>query len=398
MQEKAKVSCLKQKFAEVFGGEPEVYRAPGRINLIGEHTDYNDGFVMPAAIDRYTWTAIRSRVDQKVRLHSTNLSTTEEFDLSEVDPVPSGGWLDYPRGVAIVLKAAGYDIRGADILISGEVPIGGGLSSSAALEVSTAYALLDQSAIQTDLTNLAKLCQRAENDFVGMRCGLMDQFAACHGVAGNALALDCRSLEYDLVEIPADIALLICNTMVKHELAGSEYNSRRADCEEGVRVFSRRDLAVVALRDVTMDELDRRRSELPERIFWHCRHVITENERVQKGVVALKAGNIEAFGSLMYESHRSLRDDYEVSSPELNLMVQIASMQKGVIGARMTGGGFGGCTVNLVEREEAESFTQAVSKEYESRTGLAPEIYLCNAAGGVERASELNLVAEEALV
>jgi len=398
MREAVKSSCLKQKFAEVFGGEAEVYRAPGRVNLIGEHTDYNDGFVMPAAIDRYTSVAIRSRADQKLRLHSTNLSATEEFDLGEVDPIPSGGWLDYPRGVATVLKASGYQIRGADVLILGGVPIGAGLSSSAALEVSIAYALLDQSAVEIDLTELAKLCQRAENDFVGMRCGLMDQFAACNGVAGSALALDYRSLDYELVEIPSNIALVICNTMVKHELASSEYNSRRADCEDGVRVLSRRDPAIVALRDVTMDMLDQRRSELPERVFWHCRHVVTENERVQKGITALKAGNIEAFGSLMYESHRSLRDDYEVSSPELNLMVQIASMQRGVVGARMTGGGFGGCTVNLVEREASELFIQAIAKEYGSRTGLAPEIYACAAVGGVERVSDLNIVAEEVLV
>ena len=391
----AKISNLKWAFKDIYGGAPIVYRAPGRVNLIGEHTDYNQGFVMPAAIDRYVWTAIRSRDDRKVRIHSANYSDTAEFDLDEVMPVRKGDWSDYAQGVMVSLQNAGYNIRGADILISGDVPIGSGLSSSAAFEISVGFALLDQCGASIDRTELARMCQRAENEFVGMRCGLMDQFTACHGEVGKAIMLDCRTLEYESFEIPDDVSLVICNTMVKHELASSEYNSRRADCEEGSRILARSDPRITSLRDVTIDELDRRGSELPERIFWHCRHVVTENERVQEAAAALGSGDLEAFGTLMCESHRSLRDDFEVSSPELNLMVQIANMQEGVIGARMTGGGFGGCTINLVYKDATKEFIDTISREYDARMGITPEIYVCAAVSGVERLRETRLASVE---
>ena len=388
MGEDAKILEIKKAFDRLFGGEPEIYRAPGRVNLIGEHTDYNDGFVIPAAIDRYVWTAMARRRSRKVRIHSVNYSETVEFDLDDVCPVRKGGWGDYPQGVAVSLQNAGYDIQGADILISGDVPIGSGLSSSAAFEVSIGFAMLDRYGVSADRTEIAKLCQRAENEFVGVRCGLMDQFTACHAEAGKAIMLDCRSFEHELIEIPSDISIVICNTMVKHELGRSEYNSRRADCEEGVRILTGSSTRIEALRDVTMDELDRRRSELPEKIFWHCRHVVSANERVQRAADVLTSGDVDAFGILMYESHRSLRDDFEVSSPELNLMVQIARTREEVIGARMTGGGFGGCTVNLVRREAAEEFSNAVSREYEALIGVSPEIYVCSTVSGVERVGE----------
>ena len=386
---------MARTFDELFGGGPKIYRAPGRVNLIGEHTDYNDGFVMPVAIDRYSWVAVAKRTDQKIRIHSANYSETIEFYLDDTNPVRAGDWSDYPRGVMISLQNAGYVIQGADILISSDVPIGSGLSSSAALEVSVGFAMLDQVGAPIDRTELAQLCQSAENDFVGVRCGLMDQFTACHGKEGKAVLLDCRSLDYQLIEIPMDFSVVICNTMVKHELGRSEYNLRRADCEEGVRILARSRPNIMALRDVTMDELDRQRSELPEKIYWHCRHVVSENERVQRAAAALTSGDAEEFGSLMYESHRSLRDDFEVSSPELNLMVQIARMQDGVIGARMTGGGFGGCTVNLVRRDAVAEFTEAVSRKYAALIGLSPEIYISSAVAGVERVREsISVLAE----
>jgi galactokinase len=384
----AKIRQLNRAFKDIYGGKPAVYRAPGRVNLIGEHTDYNQGFVMPAAIDRYVWTAIRSRDDRTIRIHSANYSDATEFDLDEISPVRKGNWCDYAQGVMVSLQNAGHDIHGADILISGDVPIGSGLSSSAAFEVSIGFALLDQCGASINRMELAKLCQSAENEFVGMRCGLMDQFTACHGEAGKAIMLDCRSLEYESFEIPEEVSLVICNTMVKHELASSEYNSRRADCEEGSRILARSDPRIASLRDLTIDELDRRRSELPERIFWHCRHVVTEDGRVQEAAAALSSGDLDTFGALMCESHRSLRDDFEVSSPELNLMVQIANMQKGIIGARMTGGGFGGCTVNLVYKDTTTAFIDTVSREYNSRMGLTPEIYVCSAVSGAERLRE----------
>jgi galactokinase len=395
MDKESKMAYLRQIFTEIFGSVPKFYRAPGRVNLIGEHTDYNDGFVMPAAIDRYVWAAIANRKDRKVRIHSANYSETVTFDLDNVHPVRKGSWSDYPQGVSAMLQNAGYDIQGADILVSGDVPIGSGLSSSAAVEVAVGFAMLDQCGASVERTELAKLCQRAENEFVGMRCGLMDQFTACNGEAGRAIMLDCRSLDYESIEMPHDISLVICNTMVKHKLANSEYNSRRADCEEGGSILARSNPGIKALRDVTMHELDQRRNELPERIFWHCRHVVSENERVQRAAVALASGDVEAFGDLMYESHRSLRDDFEVSSPELNLMIQIASMQRGVIGARMTGGGFGGCTVNLVYKNAVDEFIAAISREYELRIGLAPEIYVSSAVEGVERLREARLATIE---
>jgi len=395
MSDEPKVNCLNEKFALIFGEEPVVYRAPGRINLIGEHTDYNEGFVMPAAIDRYIWVAIRLRLDRTIRIHSTNYSETKEFDLDELDPKPDHTWLDYPRGVAVMLQQAGCKIGGADVLVWSDVPIGAGLSSSAAFEVSVAYALLAESSIPIDRTQLAKICQRAENEFVGIRSGLMDQFTVCHGITERAIALDCRSLEYELVKLPEHLALLICNTMVKHELASSEYNSRRADCDEGVRLLSRWTPGITALRDVSLADLDRHRSALPEKVYWHCHHVVSENERVQKAVAALKANDTKTFGDLMYESHRSLRDDYEVSSPELNLMVQIASMQPGVEGARMTGGGFGGCTVNLVAADAVDTFVNGVCVEYQTRTRIKPEIYVCTAVDGVEQAERVDEAAKE---
>ena len=381
------VESLKEAFAACYGGgaEPQVYRAPGRVNLIGEHTDYNDGFVMPAAIDFYTWVAAAPREDRRLRLRSENFDESAEFDLDDADPRPRGHWSDYPRGVAVMLTRSGIDLRGADLLIRGEVPIGSGLSSSAAVEVATAYALADLSCARLDAMELAKLCQRAENEFVGVRCGLMDQFIACHGRASAALLLDCRTLDYASLPLPTDVRLVVCNTMVRHELAGGEYNERRAQCEEGVRLLSRSLPCVRALRDVTSTELERLKDELPHVVYRRCRHVVGEDERVTAARTALERGDLAEFGRLMGESHRSLRDDYEVSCRELDLMVELARAQEGVYGARMTGGGFGGCTVNLVGAYFVDAFRRGVARGYEDATGIRPEIYVCAPAEGVGR-------------
>lgn len=358
------------------------FRAPGRVNLIGEHTDYNEGFVMPAAIGFSTFVTISPRDDRKVSLFSENFSEEIEFDLDDPNLQAAGHWSDYSKGVAVTLERAGYRLQGASLRIRGEVPIGSGLSSSAALEVATCYALVSNSGLSVEPVEIAKLCQRAENEFVGMRCGIMDQFASCCGQAGKALMLDCRSLDHELLPLPREMRLVICNTMVKHALAASAYNKRRAECEAGVRHFVQSLPNVRALRDVTEADLNLYGGDLSEVVYRRCRHVITENARVLDAAKALEGQDLEAFGRLMNESHRSLRDDYEVSCRELDVMVELARECEGVYGARMTGGGFGGCTVNLVNVENVDGFKRTVVQGYTEATGLVPEIYICSAADG----------------
>ncbi|MEK6281923.1 MAG: galactokinase [Acidobacteriota bacterium] len=360
------------------------FRAPGRVNLIGEHTDYNDGFVMPAAIDLATTVSVRFHDNRRVSVFSESFDEVFEFDLDEPKPVPRNHWSDYVRGVAVVLEQAGHHLRGATLGIRSHVPLGAGLSSSAAIEVATANALLAISGASVPPVELAKLCQRAENEFVGMRCGIMDQFISCNAQARNALMLDCRSLEYKLLPLPSDVRLVICNTTVKHELASSEYNDRRVECEAGVYHFFQSRPNVRALRDVTTAELERARHDLSDLIYRRCRHVISENARVLAAAKALECNDLKTFGQLMYESHRSLRDDYEVSCKELDVMVNLAAQVEGVYGARMTGGGFGGCTINLVQAQNVEEFKRFVTQGYEQATGMAAEIYVCNAAQGAE--------------
>jgi galactokinase len=362
-----------------------MYRAPGRVNLIGEHTDYNDGFVLPAAIEFYCWVAAASRCDRKLIIHSDNFNETVEASLDSFPAAGKKHWSSYPLGVAWALEASGKHLSGANLFISGDVPLGAGLSSSAAIEVAVGFALLQQSGLVTDLTELARLCQRGENEFVGARVGIMDQFVACYGRASHVLLLDCRSLEYKPVKLPPGIQLVISNTMVKHEIESSQYNTRRAECEEAVRTLRKVLPGVRALRDVTINQLEENRALLNTTVYSRCRHVVTENERVQSAVRAFESGDLRALGQLMRGSHCSLRDDYQVSCKELDVMVEIAAAQPGVIGARMTGGGFGGCTINLVESAAVEAFKQNVAAEYLARTGRKPEIYVSLASEGVRQ-------------
>ena len=364
--------------------EGRTFRAPGRVNLIGEHTDYNDGFVMPAAIDFYTWARISSREDRKLQIRSENFDEEVEIDLDDPNIARRTHWSDYPAGVAVILERAGYRLRGARLDIRGEVPIGSGLSSSAAIEVATACALTTISAIEIERSELALLCRRAENEFVGARVGIMDQFVSLFGQSHKALLLDCRSLDYRLLPLPDNVRLIICNTMVKHELASNAYNDRRAQCEAGVEIVAKHVPGVTALRDVTIEQLEQCKSELTDVIYRRCRHVITENARVLAAGEALEQGDLNEFGRLMAESHHSLRDDYEVSIRELDLMVEFANRVEGVYGARMTGGGFGGSTVNLVAVEQTEEFRERVAQWYEEATQIRPEIYVCDAAEGAE--------------
>jgi len=374
---------LARKFAAMFGESPRIYQAPGRVNLIGEHTDYNDGLVMPAAIGFYTWAAIAPRSDRKVVIHSENFSACTEFDLNDMPLTRVGQWSDYAIGVAKMLEASESRLSGANLLIAGNVPQGAGLSSSASMEVAVGYALLEMTGQTINLTKLARLCQQAENEFVGARCGIMDQFIASHGKRDHALLLDCRSMEYRLLPLRGDARLVICNTMIKHNHATGQYNLRRSECEAGVGYIAKNHPSVRALRDASLADLAACRSELPETILRRCRHVIQENIRVLQAAAALEQEDLEAVGELMGQSHVSLRDDFEVSCRELDLMVELAMQAEGVYGARMMGGGFGGCTINLVRSDYVESFRLTVSEAYEQSTGMKPDVYVCTAADGV---------------
>lgn len=379
---------IQKFFRQQFRGVPRVYRAPGRVNLIGEHTDYNDGFVMPAAIDFYIWLAISPRVDHKIIVHSVNFSETVEIDLANEYPKPKKHWSDYVQGIVLMLKRANQPIRGADIVIRGDVPIGAGLSSSAAIEVSTGFALLDIAGLSIDRVELAKLCRCAENEFVGAQVGIMDQFISACGHRGKALMLDCRSLDFRLLPVPDVVSLVICNTMIRHELSKGEYNTRRQECSEAVRLLSSVLPGIRALRDVTPQDLQRHAGLLPPVILQRVRHVVGEDARVQDAAAALQRLDFHKFGSLMNESHRSLRDDYQVSCRELDIAVELAADAPGVFGARMTGGGFGGCTINLVASESVQDFKRHVSQGYERKTGIAPQIFVSSAAEGVGEAKQ----------
>lgn len=339
---------------------------------------------MPAAINPSCFAKVSAREDRKLQIISTNFDDDREVDLDDRDLSARGHWSDYPVGVAVMLERAGYRLRGARLELHSEVPMGSGLSSSAAVEVSTACALAAVSDLTIDRKELALLCQKAENEFVGARVGIMDQFVSLFGREQKALMLDCRSLEYKLLPLPVRVRLVVCNTMVKHEHASSAYNERRAQCEAGVEYLAKFLPNVSALRDVTFEQLERFGRDLPEVIYRRCRHVVTENARVLTAAEALKRSELSLFGSLMAESHASLRDDYEVSSRELDLMVELASKVEGVYGARMTGGGFGGCTINLVDVDHVAAFTRVVAEGYEQVTGLKPEIYVCEASNGAE--------------
>ena len=373
---------LAGRFAECFGVRPAILRAPGRVNLIGEHTDYNDGFVMPGAIGFCTRVAAAGREDRKLVIASEQFAGRFEFDVDHLPERGAGTWCDYVLGVAVMLQQSGHRLQGASLLVNGEIPIGAGLSSSAAIEVASALALMALNGIATPMPEVAKLCQRCENVFIGARVGIMDQFVSCLGKAGHALLLDCRSLEFEQIPIPENVRMVVCNTIVKHRHAGGEYNRRREECEEGVRLLAKWFPEIRALRDVSDEQLMRHEGEIPEKIFMRCRHVVQENVRVLEGARRLREGDVNGFGRLMRDSHRSLRDLYQVSCRELDVMVEAAEGLPGFYGGRMTGGGFGGCTLNLVEAPRAEGFARLISKRYQAVTGIRPEIYICSAGDG----------------
>jgi len=378
--------ALLGEFRRRFGeGEIRVFWAPGRVNLIGEHTDYNGGFVLPMAIDRGTIVAAKPTGHRQVRVHTMNLNESAEFDLDGGRRARTGSWLDYVEGVARSLEARGAWLAGADLVIQSTVPVGAGLSSSAALETSVGMALLTISGLAMDGKSLALAGQAAEHEYVGIKCGIMDQYVAAMGAAGHALLIDCRTVESTTVKMGfRDLAIVVCDTGVRHALASTEYNRRRAECEQGVRLLAEYLPGITSLREVSLDQFQQYEKELPELISRRCRHVITENYRTLGGRTLLEDGDGEGFGRLMLDSHASLRDDYEVSCRELDLMVDAARGVEGTLGARMTGGGFGGCTVNLVRNECLDEFRDTVQREYTRATNISPAIHVVEAADGAK--------------
>lgn len=376
---------LSAVFQERYGKIPRIFRAPGRVNLIGEHTDYNDGFVLPMAIDRDTLVAIAPRDDRVLRVWSLNLKESREIDLDNPGPGRRGMWIEYVEGVAAALSDYGIRLTGAEIALKSEVGIGSGLSSSAALEIALGKALTGISSGHIDMLSLALAGQTAEHRFVGIKCGIMDQYTSVHAIKDHAILLDCRSLQSR--QIPLHLHgynIVICDSRVRHALASSEYNQRRQDCQSGVQILAAVLPGIRALRDVTLEQLNAHRSLLTETVYRRCRHVITENERTLGAASALAEGDVPAVARLMSESHRSLRDDYEVSCSELDLLVDLAQAQPGALGSRMTGGGFGGCTVNIVETGKLKAFGEHVMLEYQHCTGITPEIFAAHPSAGAE--------------
>lgn len=373
----------RKAFRAQYGGSgPRCFRAPGRVNLIGEHTDYNDGFVLPVAIDRQVALAVRERKDQLVRVYSDQFKQESTLDLTRIIPDDDAPWSNYLRGVALVLESRGFRLCGLDGVLSGDVPTGAGLSSSAAVEVASAVTWRSLAGIQLSNVELALACQQAEREFVGVDCGIMDQFISTLGRAGHALLIDCRSLAYEQVAIPASVAVVVCDTRKRRGLVDSQYNERRRECEVGVGLLRKRLPKVRALRDVSMRQLEAFATDLPPVTLRRCRHVVSENERVLSMVKALRSGDLSEVGRQMARSHQSLRDDYEVSCAELDAMVEAAQSTSGTIGARMTGAGFGGCAVALVERAALGAWESAVLQKYLDSTGIQGEAYVCEAADG----------------
>lgn len=371
------MSCIQNlitEFTRIHGAPPEkIARAPGRVNLIGEHTDYNDGFVMPIAIDRCVYIAARARTDHKVGVTALDIQggQTDLFDLDDISHHPDYRWANYIRGAAYYLAQQQVKLTGIDAVVSSDLPSGAGLSSSAALEVATATILQAFTSQRLSGVVVAQICQKAENDFVGVKSGIMDQYASALGERGAAIKIDCRSLTYESVKLPRGVTIVVADTNKKRHLAGSDYNTRRMECENAAMLLTQLlHKRIDALRDVSYKEFKTVASHLPENLRKRARHVITENDRVQKAARAAKRNDPIKLGLLMAESQASLRDDYEASSPELDIMVELALQQSGCLGSRLTGAGWGGATVNLVRDTNVDAFVENVTWAYRERTGI----------------------------
>ncbi len=380
---------LKDTFSTLYGSssqEPDIFFAPGRVNLIGEHTDYNGGYVFPCALNFGTYLVIKPSDDGVIRFASTNFDFKTEIPLKKISEKVDDQWVNYPLGVINELIDQGMSVRGADMLFSGDIPNGAGLSSSASVEMVTADALNELFGVRLSMLDLVKISQRAENEFVGMNCGIMDQFAVGMGKKDHAVFLNCDTLEYDLVPLTLkDYRLVITNTNKKRALTDSKYNERRAECEKAV-AFINRKRSIRNLGELTLDEFEQLQDLIPdETVRRRAYHVVSEDERVLEAVQALKNGDLVHFGELMYESHASLRDNYEVTGFELDTLVDEARKIPGVIGSRMTGAGFGGCTVSLVQKDQTDSFMQQLEKAYTQKTGLKPDFYVAEVGDGAKK-------------
>ena len=364
-------------FQQRYGVAPAfVVRAPGRVNLIGEHTDYNDGFVMPMAIDRATWIALRPSGDRRVTVHALDFGESDTFDLDHLTRAP-GSWVNYVRGVAWALQQHGYATAGWEGVIAGDVPVAAGLSSSAALLLATARAFAAVTDWVWDAPLMAQLSQYAENKWVGLNCGIMDQMISAAGVADHALLIDCRSLALSPMPLPPGIAVVVLDTATRRGLVDSAYNERRSQCEIAAQHFG-----AAALRDVSLAQLEDAKPDLDAQTYRRARHVITENARVLQACDAMRGGDATGLGRLLDASHVSLRDDFQVSSRELDIIVEIATAHPACLGARMTGAGFGGCAVALVREELTQGFAAVTTAAYTARTGLTPRVYVCRATDG----------------
>lgn len=367
-------ASIEKLFKERFKVQPLIVRSPGRVNLIGEHTDYNEGFVLPAAIDKATYVAVSAREDNQCEWFAADLNESFTCDITNLQK--QKGWANYLMGVAAQIQKAGYKIKGFNCVFGGDIPIGAGLSSSAALECALAFALNELFNLGIDKLTLVKMAQKAEHEYAGVMCGIMDQFASTFGKEGHAIKLDCRSLDFEYFPIKMEgIRIVLCDTQVKHSLASSAYNKRREQCEEGVRIIHKHHPEVKSLRDVTIEMVSQHlQVEHPE-IYQRCAYVVEENNRLLAGCEDLQRGDLASFGNRMYLSHYGLRDMYEVSCKELDFLVAFAEKEKAVIGARMMGGGFGGCTINLVKEDGLQDFSERISKAYKEAMGQELKIY-----------------------
>ncbi|SNT26574.1 galactokinase [Granulicella rosea] len=373
----ARIEALLAQHKLLTDVEPTIVQAPGRVNLLGEHTDYSGGFCMPAALSFNTLIAVSPRTDGVVRVRSVDFDQTAGVEIATLPAKGAGEWKDYPVGVLWALLQRGVAIAGADLTLQGNVPLGSGLSSSASVEVATATALLHVAGVTLTGAEIALLCQKAENLYVGAPCGIMDQFISANGKKDHALALDTRSLSFELAPLPGTVRLVVSNSMVKHSIGGGEYGTRRAEVEAGAAA-----LGVPMLRDATLTDLQRKQSQMPDNVYRRARHVISDSQRVLDGVEALRAGDVRLFGQIMNEAHVSYRDDFEASCDECDLLQTIALALPGCFGARLTGGGFGGCTVNLVEAAASEAFAASLAEKYHAATGIKPDVYVCEIGDG----------------
>ena len=379
------MQSIVRTFKDRYGKEPLVVAAPGRVNLIGEHTDYNDGFVLPAAVDKKMFVALAPNGTSTVNVYASAYDQPYSFDVNRIEAVKETKWYSYLKGVIYLIQERNKKVKGVDVIIDGNVPVGAGMSSSAALSSGFAFGLNEVFQLGLTRMDIAHIAQKTEHIFLGVMVGIMDMFASLHGKAEHVIKLDCRSMEYEYIPFRfPDYKIVLVNTMVEHSLASSEYNVRRKQCEEGVAIMKKHlGENIKTLRDVPLKELEAHKDELSAEVYRRCSYVLKENERLLKGCDMLKAGDLEGFGKLMYETHEGLSKDYNVSCKELDLLVEHAKTFKEVAGSRMMGGGFGGCTINLVQEECVERFTTFIKEKYKAAFNKEPEVYITQIEEGV---------------